>query len=157
MPVSITVEPLTSDLRERSGRQADPNHLAVVHSQRLGELVAVVSTTDDHDDAYRQAREFAPTVEGQVLTGSSYRPTVVGHDVAALMIADPRYQPTETKRFHTKPTDPAATTPDPDTGYGVWDAALGKWLVTGTSKKLADDETEAAEEFAAEGIDVYEV
>lgn len=94
MPNSITIEPLSHYLRQESGRETDPNHLAVVHSQGLGALIAIVDTTDDVTEAYRIAHEFAPTVGAEVLIGSSYRPTVVGKDVAAMVIADPHNQPT---------------------------------------------------------------
>jgi len=94
MTNSITVEPLSHYLRKEAQRETDPNHLAVVHTQSLGTLIAIVDTTDDVTEAYRIARDFAPTVGAEVLIRSSYRPTVVGKDVAAVVIADPRNQPT---------------------------------------------------------------
>lgn len=94
MTNSITVEPLSHYLRQETERETDPRRLAIVHTQGLGALIAIVDTTDDVTEAYRIARDFAPTVDAEVLIRSSYRPTVVGKDVATVVIADPRNQPT---------------------------------------------------------------
>jgi len=94
-PPSITVEPFRKYFRSATRHETDPNRLAIVESTTLGRFVRLVATTDDYRQAYEIARQHAEQVDGLVLTASSYRPTVVGADVARLVLADPDCQPFE--------------------------------------------------------------
>lgn len=53
-------------------------------------------TTDDIVEAYTVAEQFVAAYGATVLTASSYRPTVVGRDVAAHVLARPDCQPLRT-------------------------------------------------------------
>lgn len=92
----ITVEPMSPTLRKLHDLTGDPNRLAVVTSGPLGDLPAVQGTTDDIDKAYEFAANLSAMLGAPVLTGSAFRPTVVGKDAAAQVIADPANQPTAT-------------------------------------------------------------
>jgi hypothetical protein len=94
-PSNITVEPFRKYFRTLTRRETDPNRLAIVESTTLGRFVRLVATTDDYRQAYELARQHAEQVDGLVLTASSYRPTVVGEDVARMVKADPDCQPFE--------------------------------------------------------------
>jgi hypothetical protein len=89
----ITVEPLTTALLPGSPT-ANPEHLlAVVASAARGEMAVVLRSTDDYHEAYRVAERLGEQMGLPVLLGSSYRPTVVGSDIAELMRAERANRP----------------------------------------------------------------
>jgi hypothetical protein len=93
IPDSITVEPMTATLRTNAGLETDPHRLAVVRSTTVGKFVAVLITTDNYDTAYQAARFYADQLGAQLLTASSYRPTIVGRDIADEVLSNPGNQP----------------------------------------------------------------